>query len=99
MLSGTGNPGAKASCRSLNPFICSYLALGTVKDGLELLSLCRLSREEEGLRVRPLAADLERTEVPVPEPVRSLGLGLSPQLQLIVLAAARTGGRMAVMSG
>src|SRR5215510_3003122 len=49
----------------------------------ELLPLRRLSCEQEGLRILPLAADLERAEVFVPEPVRSLGFGLSPHLQLI----------------
>src|SRR6185295_7692498 len=49
----------------------------------ELLSLRRQSREQEGLRVLPFAADLERTEVFVPLSVRGLGLGLSPQLQLV----------------
>ena len=66
----------------LRPSLAAY-ARPNWADRLEALSLRRLSREEEGLRVLSLAADLERTEVPVPEPVGSLWLGFSPQLQLI----------------
>src|SRR6185295_6279927 len=49
----------------------------------EFLPLSRLSCEQEGLWIFALAADLEGAEVLVPEIVRSLGLGLSPNLQLI----------------
>jgi hypothetical protein len=51
--------------------------------GLELLALCRLASEQKGFRVFPLAADLERTEVLEPRPVRRLRLRLSPDLELI----------------
>jgi hypothetical protein len=60
MLSGTVNPGAKASCRSLNPFICSYLALGTVKDGLEVFNALGESIAVVAVRlsdIEPVRAD------------------------------------------
>jgi hypothetical protein len=42
-----------------------------------------LAPQQECLRKLPLATDLERAESLVPEAVRSLGLGLPPELQLV----------------
>src|SRR3972149_873187 len=55
----------------------------TPGDPSKLLALRRLRAKQEGLRVFPLATDLERTEVLPPEAVRSFRFRLSPQRQLI----------------
>src|SRR6266540_346586 len=55
----------------------------TPGDPSELLSFRRLSAKQEGLRIPSFAADLERTEILPPEPVRSLRFRLTPPLQSI----------------
>ena len=47
----------------------------------ERLPFRRLSPEQEGLRELPFTADFERAEILEPEPIRRVGLGLSPELQ------------------
>src|SRR6266850_4650972 len=42
-----------------------------------------LAREQKGLRVLSVPTDFERTEVLVPEPLRGLGIGLSPRFELV----------------
>src|SRR5437867_880827 len=55
----------------------------TPGDPSKLLALRRLSAKQEGLRIPSFAADLERTEILPPEPVRSLRFRLSPPLESI----------------
>jgi hypothetical protein len=62
------------SQRRLTPFFSSLL---------ESASLRRLTTDEEGLRIFPFTADLEGAEVLEPRPIRSLRVGLPPELQLV----------------
>jgi hypothetical protein len=49
----------------------------------ELLPFGSLACKQEGLRVFPFAADFERAEVLVPEPVRRIGIRFSPRFELV----------------
>ncbi len=50
---------------------------------LQCLALAGLSSKKEGLRVLSPATDLERAEILIPVPIRGLGFGFPPELQLI----------------
>src|SRR6266540_5052472 len=52
-------------------------------DPSKFLALRRLTAKQEGLRILSFATDLERTDIPPPEALRSLRFRLSPQLQSI----------------
>jgi hypothetical protein len=56
---------------------------GRSDTGLDFLPPRNLTAQKEGLGELALTTDLEGTEISEPEPFRSLGFGLSPELELI----------------
>jgi hypothetical protein len=64
--------------------------MAVVRSGrlLEFFALSGLTMEKKGLWELPLAADLERTKVLEPWTLRSLGLGLAPQLEFVEVVGA-----------